>query len=68
MEPGFDAQQRNNEMSKLAEVHVDCCRECPFSEFDNQEEPHKWGKTWCTHLDKQVNFIEIDEDCPLEDL
>ena len=51
---------------KQAIIHVDCCRECPFMEkgLHGQYAP---GYGWCGDLEKQVELIEIDHKCELED-
>lgn len=48
---------------KIAEVHVECCRERPFS--DSLPNPQI---KLCQQLDgKRVTSNEIDADCPLAD-
>jgi len=48
---------------KVAHIHIDCCRECPYAE---DAEGMRRGKR-CTQQDnKLVHAEEIDENCPLE--
>lgn len=49
-------------------VCVDCCRECPFADkIEGSEASYKRGWFYCNHLDKEVDSLMIDEDCPLEE-
>jgi len=48
---------------KVAHIHVDCCRECPYA-----EKTLKSGLLSCEQQDsKEVRADEIDEGCPLDD-
>ena len=49
---------------KVAPIHVDCCRECPYAE----DHPGMRRIKLCTQQDnKKVKGDEIDEGCPLDD-
>jgi len=53
---------------KIAIIHVDCCRECPFSEkIDGSLFDCETYKFYCNHLDRSVEALAIDKDCHLED-
>ena len=54
--------ERRYEM-KVARIHIDCCRECPYADKTRHPMIKK-----CTQQDeKEVRADEIDEGCPLDD-
>jgi len=50
-------------MMKVAHIHVECCRDCPYSE----KTKHPMIKKCTQQDDKQVRGDEIDDECPLDD-
>lgn len=51
-------------MTKVAHVHIECCRECLYAE----EHLGMRRVKFCTQQDnKKVKADEIDKGCPLED-
>ena len=52
---------------------IDRCNDCPDYNFDDQDDPDKWGKSWCDKLNIELpgndpmQPIPIPENCPLRD-
>jgi hypothetical protein len=47
-------------------VEIQACSECPFYDFDNQEDPAKWGKAWCEKLNAEIDKQPGDKGFPVE--
>lgn len=52
-------------------VQISSCAECPHHIFDDKDNnaQERWGKSWCTHPDMDVELPElrlfIPDECPL---
>jgi len=54
---------------KSIDMQIECCRECPYFDLDNNEIEKQWGKGWCTYNDKEViDETQFNEDCPFDDI
>lgn len=50
----------------LRVITIENCWQCPYHDHDNQEDPAKYGKSWCWHLNTEIKKPDpIPEICPL---
>ena len=41
-------------------IKITNCQECPHFDFDNQEDPNKWGKVYCNLSNRFVVKYKVD--------